>query len=137
MPTQRCVLIADDDRDIRDALRFLLEDEGYVVAEAANGAAALAWLRAAAHPAVVLLDQVMPRPTGTEVLGAIARDTAILARTRFVILTARHEPFSVDETALLTQLGVVHVHKPFDVEAVAAVVRQTFDTLPPGGASSA
>lgn len=39
--TRKIVLIVDDDADIRETISFALEDEGYEVASAANGADAL------------------------------------------------------------------------------------------------
>jgi CheY-like chemotaxis protein len=125
------VLVADDDRDIRDALRFLLEiQEGYVVAEAADGAETLTALRDAREPLVVLLDQVMPQLTGMEVLRTVADEPAILQRTRFVLFSARQESFPPADTALLLRLGVFTIRKPFEIDEVLAVVRAAAESLP-------
>ncbi len=125
MTTRRQVLIADDDRDIRDSLRFLLEtEEDCVVTEVADGAEALAVIQNAREPLMAFLDQVMPRLTGIGVLRAIAEDPDILARTRFVLFSARHEAFPPDDTALLQRLGVIRVRKPFDIEEVIAALRE-------------
>lgn len=62
----REVLIIDDDRDIREALRDTLEDEGYVVRTANNGREALAGLEQDWHPSVILLDLMMPIMDGWE-----------------------------------------------------------------------
>ena len=70
------VLIIDDDAGIRDALRMILEYEGYEVAAAANGPAGLAELEAN-PPDAVLCDIKMPGMDGFEVLDRIAaRDGA-------------------------------------------------------------
>lgn len=83
------VLIADDDEDTRYALRELLEDAGHVVvAECGDGAACLDLLRASPDSLVVLLDYRMPRLDGTEVLRAVAADSALAACHAFVLLTA-------------------------------------------------
>src|SRR5260370_34813709 len=74
------VLVVDDDVAIRHALRLLLEDEGLAVAEAADGRAALAILRAASDPYVVLLDQMMPPLDGFGVLGAIPENAGLPRR---------------------------------------------------------
>ncbi len=125
MTTRRQVLIADDDRDIRDSLRFLLEtEEDCVVTEVADGAEALAVIQNAREPLMAFLDQVMPRLTGIGVMRAVAEDAQILARTRFVLFSARHNEFPPDDAALLQRLGVIRVHKPFDIEEVIAALRE-------------
>ncbi|HEY6928323.1 MAG TPA: sigma-54 dependent transcriptional regulator [Thermoanaerobaculia bacterium] len=65
------VLIVDDDAGIRDALRMILEYEGYEVAVAADGKAGLAEIETGA-PDAVLLDIKMPGMDGFEVLDRIA-----------------------------------------------------------------
>ena len=54
------VLVVDDDIDIRETISLVLEDEGYAVASASNGAEALAYLQAHPPPDVILLDLMMP-----------------------------------------------------------------------------
>jgi CheY-like chemotaxis protein len=53
------ILIADDDLDLRESLRLLLELHGHSVAEARNGREALEQL-AVQPPCVILLDLMMP-----------------------------------------------------------------------------
>jgi two-component system nitrogen regulation response regulator NtrX len=64
------VLVVDDEAAIRDTLRMVLEYEGYEVATAADGRAALAELDSAAADAV-LLDIKMPGMDGLETLDRI------------------------------------------------------------------
>ena len=54
------ILIVDDDPDIRDSLKEVLEDEGYEVNGVANGREALDYLRKSPRPCVILLDLMMP-----------------------------------------------------------------------------
>ena len=55
------ILVVDDDPDIRDSLREVLEDEGYDVSCVGNGREALDHLKAASpRPCVILLDLMMP-----------------------------------------------------------------------------
>lgn len=58
-----CVLVVDDDDRIRTVVTEVLQDEGYDVVEATNGAAALERL-ATVQPAVILLDMRMPVKVG-------------------------------------------------------------------------
>lgn len=60
------LLVVDDDADIREIMKITLEAEGFVVAEAANGQAALDQLNAGLLPRVIILDLMMPVMTGWE-----------------------------------------------------------------------
>ena len=71
----RRVLVVDDDPGIRDALRMILEYEGYQVLTAADGKTALASLDADSVDAV-LLDIKMPGMDGLEILDRIAEREA-------------------------------------------------------------
>jgi two-component system response regulator CpxR len=66
------VLVVEDDDVIRSQLELLLEVEGYSVASAANGEAALAYLEQA-RVGVVLLDLMMPVMSGWELAAAMRR----------------------------------------------------------------
>jgi signal transduction histidine kinase/DNA-binding response OmpR family regulator len=67
------VLVADDDAEARHILRTMLEDQGFVVREAGNGAEVLEEL-ANARPALLVLDLMMPIMDGFEVLKYLADD---------------------------------------------------------------
>lgn len=122
------VLVVDDDQDTRDALRFLLEDAGYSVAEAMDGLRALAMIQASDVSMVVLLDLDLPRFDGIQVLEAVANDIALAARHAFIMVTAV-APFryqAADEYR--AQLSVPMIPKPFDLDtlldAVAAAAQR-------------
>jgi CheY-like chemotaxis protein len=59
MKATKPLLVVDDEASIRDVLELILSQEGYEVATAPNGAAALSWLEQAT-PALILLDMKMP-----------------------------------------------------------------------------
>ena len=65
-----CVLVVDDDPDLRVMLCAILEAEGYTVDSAADGLEALAQLQAR-QPHVIVADLQMPRMTGQELLGQL------------------------------------------------------------------
>jgi CheY-like chemotaxis protein len=69
------VLVAEDDPSVRMTLEFVLEDEGFDVLVAEDGEAAL---RVAEDriPDVILLDQMMPKMDGKQVLLALKQDEA-------------------------------------------------------------
>ncbi len=65
MATNGCkVLVVDDDQDSRGVLLAHLEGQGYVAAEAANGAEALRLLEKGLDPDLILTDLVMPVMSG-------------------------------------------------------------------------
>jgi DNA-binding response OmpR family regulator len=71
----------EDNEDLREQLAVALREHGYEVQTAVDGAEALRRLDAAVEmPAVVLLDLMMPRVTGRQVLGAMRS----LARARHI-----------------------------------------------------
>ncbi|MFE7795720.1 response regulator [Streptomyces sp. NPDC057460] len=87
------ILLADDQRLVRAGIRGILDDEDdlHVVAEAADGHAALAACRAL-HPDVVLMDIRMPGMDGLEAARRIAADDHLTA-VKVVMLTT----FDLDE----------------------------------------
>ena len=82
------VLVVDDDDDIREVIRALLEDEGYVVEEARHGEEALRTLRSSSHHFVVLLDLRMPVLDGAAVIATIAKEKALRQRHAYILATA-------------------------------------------------
>jgi two-component system cell cycle response regulator DivK len=80
------ILIADDKATSRELLRTVLEKQGYAVIEAADGEEALQQARTLA-PDLVLLDLLMPRRSGYEVLGELRKD-ARYALLPIIALTA-------------------------------------------------
>jgi CheY-like chemotaxis protein len=76
------VLVVEDDLDIRETMRDVLEGEGHRVLTARHGREALELLPALAPPRLVILDLVMPVMDGIEFLRELARrradDVAVL-----------------------------------------------------------
>jgi two-component system response regulator MprA len=116
------VLVVDDDRAIRETLRYVLEDEGYIVEEAMDGLAALDLLRGASAPHVVLLDIMMPRLDGVGVLKVVAHDQRLASLNAYVVITANRYRLDSSATHLLADLGVPVVPKPFDMDALLTTV---------------
>jgi two-component system alkaline phosphatase synthesis response regulator PhoP len=106
------ILIVDDDPAIRRLLSHSLELEGYLVATASDGEEALDQLPVA-DPDVVVLDIMMPRMNGLDVLERIRRDPNT-ADLPVILLTAKAAKEDVWEG---WQRGVdYYMTKPFDVE---------------------
>jgi CheY-like chemotaxis protein len=126
------VLVVDDDQAIRDVLRLGLEEEGYAVAEAADGAIALEMLRRGNQRQVVLLDFRMPRVDGGSVLTTVDRDARLVGRNAFILITANLNTLPLSVATLLHRLEIPVISKPFDMDelldAVAAAAQRLFPT---------
>ncbi|HSI93375.1 MAG TPA: response regulator transcription factor [Jiangellaceae bacterium] len=112
----RRVLVVDDEPNIRAVLRGYLEADGFAVAEAGDGEAAVRAVREAA-PDVVLLDVMLPGIDGLAVLRQLRTFTDVYV----ILVTARAE-----EVDKLVGLGVGaddYVTKPFSPREVAARVQ--------------
>jgi CheY-like chemotaxis protein len=68
------ILIVEDDRSIRETLKDALESEGYHVVTAVNGKDGLEKIKLLPHPALVLLDMLMPIMDGRAFLDAVLAD---------------------------------------------------------------
>jgi DNA-binding response OmpR family regulator len=113
------ILIADDEPNIVLSLEFLMEQSGYEVRVARSGDEALAEVEAF-QPDLVLLDVMMPRKNGYEVLKAIRGNPARRA-TRIVLLTAKGRDVDVEKGL---GLGAdAYVTKPFATRELVARVK--------------
>ncbi len=68
MTEKACILVVDDDHDVRMALSEALEDEGYDVESAGNGKVALDLLENKVVPNLIVLDLMMPILNGKDML---------------------------------------------------------------------
>lgn len=139
---QRAALIVEDDDDIREVLRDLLEDAGYTVQEVADGVTALATLRASTRSLLVLLDNLLPGMDGADLLATLEDDAAddLAERERsphsvfqhaYVLITASPQKITLEQAERLAWLGVPVVAKPFDITTFTAAVTVAADRLSP------
>jgi CheY-like chemotaxis protein len=126
------VLVADDDPDVRQTLHWVLQEDGYGVCEAEDGAQALAHLWASQRPLVVLLDYWMPRMTGGEVMQAVAADPRLAERHACVLMTSDREGLPPGVRALAARRGIPIVGKPFELATLLAVVAEATQRLRQG-----
>lgn len=116
------ILIVDDDLATRAALRIVLEEEGYHVAEAANGEVALDILTTAIQTYVVLFDMMMPHYSGLEMMGFIERHPLLQAHAYVLVTIIRH-PIAGEVERLLHSLNIPVIRKPLDIDEVLTTVR--------------
>ena len=107
--------MVDDDAAIRALLTTILQRRGHAVDEAADGNEALDRLKRGPY-AMMLLDLMMPRRSGWDVLGEIARWPRD-RRPIVIVLTAGVEPRPLDPA-----LVAGTVRKPFDVEVLTDLI---------------
>jgi CheY-like chemotaxis protein len=108
-----CVLVVDDEADIRETLREAVEMVGCTAVLAANGADALELLRES-RPCLMILDLIMPVMTGEELL-QIVRQQPALAQLPVLISTSAPQR---------APAGVPVLPKPIDLGAFWAWIRQ-------------
>jgi len=85
-PADKTILVVDDEPDVRDYLRMILEDAGFVVVTAGDGEEAMEIVRRD-RPDFISLDLIMPRKSGHRFLRELKRDRE-LARIPVLIVTA-------------------------------------------------
>ena len=110
------VLIVEDEEHLAETLRFNLAADGYTVRMAADGAEGLSLARAL-RPDLVLLDLMLPKLDGTEVLRGIREHSL----APVVILTARTS--EADRVKGLDLGADDYVTKPFSIAELKARIR--------------
>ena len=121
------VLIAEDEPAILDSLEFILRRAGLSVASVTDGAAALAEIRRL-NPKVVVLDVMLPRQSGFEVLKQIRADQAF-AQLQVLMLTAKGQ---TQDKRIAEELGAdAFVTKPYANADVVQSVQALMARLGP------
>ena len=110
------VLVAEDDASVRLTIEFVLEDEGFQVLLAEDGEEALNLARSEL-PDVILLDQIMPKLDGKQVLSALregdqTRDIPVFVLTGMARGPAEDWP------------GAQFVGKPFSPDELVRLIRK-------------
>ena len=120
-------MVVDDDADIRAALGLCLDSEGYDVVVCTDGLDAIDRLRAGVRPQAIVLDLMMPRMNGFEVLEALRAEKR-WARIPVVVVSA-NRGYSAHDLGVLSVL-----RKPFELDDLVEALRRI---EPGGGAPSA
>jgi CheY-like chemotaxis protein len=116
------VLIAEDDPSVRMTLEFVLEDEGFSVLMAEDGAEALR-IAGEELPDVILLDQVMPKMDGRGVFSALRSSDA--TRTIPVLVLTGMAKSTEEEWP-----GAHFVGKPFSPDDLIERIRSVLGERP-------
>ena len=116
---ETCVLVVDDDVNIRTLLRELLGQEGYIVIEAASGIEAIATLRTSS-PDLIISDVQMANGSGYEVCRALRQQ---LGRDVPFMFLSGSRTEAYDRVAGFEFGADDYIVKPFDPEELLARVR--------------
>lgn len=123
MPSEQgvhTVVFVDDERDMRKLVGFMLQRNGYRVLTAADGEEGLLMIRTE-HPDVVLLDVMMPKMNGQEVLKCLKSDDAT-KDIPVIMLTALG---TSKDTVISHQLGAFsHLEKPYQADVLVKAIQQ-------------
>src|SRR5688500_151329 len=116
------VLIAEDDPGISNMMRLILEDEGYKVTIARDGAETLRLVESLT-PRVLLLDLRLPIFSGEEVVARL-REQAHGTRPKILLTSA-----SAQLKEIAADIGADgFVAKPFDIDDLVAATRRAYDS---------
>jgi DNA-binding response OmpR family regulator len=113
------VLVVDDEPNIAKIVKKQLEVSGYDVIVAVDGEMALTKIREE-HPEVILLDVMLPKRNGYEVLGILKQDEQ-LKHIPVMMLTARAQ--QQDQQASLEHGADAYLAKPFQLEELVEQVK--------------
>lgn len=117
------VLIAEDEPSILESLDFILRRAGFSIASVTDGEAALAAIRRE-RPRLVVLDVMLPKRSGFDVLKQIRADT-LTHDLPVMILTAKGQ---AQDRQIAEQLGASSfVTKPYANSDVVGTVRRLLE----------
>lgn len=112
------VLVVEDEKPLRNGLRLFIRREGYSVDVAADGLEALAKM-AERRPDVIVLDLLLPRMDGYQMMEALAARYG-RGRPKVLVLTAVQQ---LDLARI--RLGAdAYIQKPFDVDRMRAALER-------------
>lgn len=113
------ILVAEDERDIRELIGFTLRYAGFEVELATNGAEAVD-KAAAAQPDLIMLDVRMPKMTGYEACRQL-KDDPTTAEIPIVFLSAKGQEVEIEQG--LASGALEYIVKPFAPDELATQVK--------------
>ena len=123
MATKADILIVEDHATMREAMRLILEHEGFEIREAPDGARALEMAKTQ-PPDLMFLDLNIPGASGADVLAELKNDPAT-KNVRVIVVTATGE----EGRAFVLSLGAdEYFTKPFSPTALLNTVERVLET---------
>jgi CheY-like chemotaxis protein len=115
-PAKPMALVIEDDADTCAAIGGVLEAEGYRVVEAFDGESGLNQLRQSPAPMIALVDWLLPRMSGVELLQVVAADALLARRHAYILMTASGHRPEFAALVLPETIDVALLAKPFDLD---------------------
>jgi two-component system cell cycle sensor histidine kinase/response regulator CckA len=115
-----CILLVEDEADVRSIMKRSLQDAGYRVVEAATAAALERFMESSEPINLVLTDVVMPGGSGRELADRIAQ----LRPQTPVLFTSGYTDGDIQRRGLLTP-GMAFIQKPVTPEALVRAVQNS------------
>ncbi|MGJ5620838.1 sigma-54-dependent transcriptional regulator [Sulfitobacter sp. MF3-043] len=118
------ILIVDDERDIRELISDILEDEGYITRLAGNSDDAMAAINLE-PPSLMVLDIWLKdsRMDGIDILKAVKRDNPDVP----VVIISGHGNIEI-AVAAIKQGAYDFIEKPFNIDQLLVVIRRAMET---------
>lgn len=110
----KSILVIEDNKEIQESLKMVLEVEGYTVYTADNGKEGMDILKKIPTPCVILLDLMMPVMNGWEFVEAISRDI-MLSTIPIIVVSAFGDKKG-------TPITNDYIQKPIDLDALLNTV---------------
>ncbi|WP_264213495.1 sigma-54-dependent transcriptional regulator [Leisingera thetidis] len=118
------ILIVDDERDIRELVSDILEDEGYATRKAGSSDECMARLEES-QPALMILDIWLKdsQMDGIDILKTVKRDTPDIP----VVIISGHGNIEI-AVAAIKQGAYDFIEKPFNIDQLMVVIRRAMET---------
>ena len=123
MPASKKILIVDNEQDIVETLKFILEAQGYTCFCAYNGEDGLNKAKEI-MPDLIILDVMMPKINGYKISRLLKYDNKY-KDIPIIMVTARSQE---QDKLIGEETGVnEYISKPFELEEILAIVKKYLD----------
>lgn len=124
-PAEKLILIVDDDDSVMELFDFIARKEGFKTVKATSGEAAIRTARLL-RPALILLDLMLPKPGGFEVMRELQGDDT--SDIPIVMVTGRYMDRSTLEMIKLEPNIKGFMEKPVEPQALSALLHTLLKT---------
>lgn len=121
---QKCILVVDDEADVREYLRMALEDAGFTVKTASNGLEALD-IVTRSLPDLISLDLVMPLHSGVKFYRDLQKDKCFSKIPVLIVTGHARDAMGRADFEEMTMSGPgIYLEKPVHPDTYVSAVRQ-------------